>query len=379
MATETFSRERTWLDESKAKRLSFTEGPLLDFKELHRFWSEPDDTDTPKCLQFLGLYGSAKNYPNQRQWVENPMAGGKPYPGVWRIAQNREVTRGEAAEVPGQILRFGFIGWTTHAQIDWTEARILNGDFLQEDEGYLDVVIPNVDPAVAGALAESIQTAASTTSLTLQGQSFAGTWEYVHVRPEETEDGSQRIRIFMAQPQYTLTQYENYGEPDQVKITRTWNVPKRLAQSLSNTNNQVTGADGSASYQTDQGTVDMIFRTDDATSVSIVSFKAQDNCVIRVYHDYYWGITQDTAEAFDVEVAPTGWFYNVPIITDAGRGRYNLRRIREEAKASTSSERSVNEDVNQVTKETQYLNQTSPPSLVSFTTGVLNFISFVKN
>ncbi|MBU0677127.1 MAG: hypothetical protein KJ626_03345 [Verrucomicrobia bacterium] len=371
MATTEYSNARENLREDKAGLFAFENNRLVRSDELIRNWPSVNDTIYKECHDFADQFVSAANTKAQR-WVKDPMARKEVYPGTWRLVLNA-YNPNRYGKTTGlvQILRKGFA--TT---LEWDEAIMAKGDDLQESERYVHIAFPNCNPAAVASIIAELSTH-TTTGFTLEGKERTGTWEWVHIRPDRLDDGSVTINVLAAQPQFTLTTYENYGSPDQRLVTYLNNVPKRLAQSVSD-GWRTTGDSGTASYSTDQGVVDMVFRSNDAEALTILNVKTADGCQIEEYTSFYYNLTLAEARAFDIGSAPQGWFYSAPQIRYSGDGKYTAVIVKEHAIAVEKDAVTVADNPNDSETLKVYENQTNIPAVTS-TQGILNGMQIQLN
>jgi len=136
-------------------------------------------------------------------------------------------------------------------------------------------------------------------------------------------------------------------------------VPKRLAQSVSDGWN-TAGDSGTASYSTDQGVVDMIFRRNNAEAITITNVKTAHGCQIREYSDFYYNLTEAEVQAFDIGTPAQGYFYSAPQIRYSGDGKYTVVVVREQAIAVSRDAVTVDDNYDYTDTLTIKENQTTP-------------------
>jgi len=172
--------------------------------------------------------------------VDDPMAGGEIFEGRWRQAFIRRIAQGDVTKLV-QVLRKGY-----SSEIAWDEARLVEGKDLQESEGYRTVRWVNLDPSKTQTMALSLS-ATSFTDKVINGETLSGEWHNIFVSPSVADDGSGVITMQLAQPEFTLTAYQNALTPKARDVTYYFQVPKDLAQAIID-EAKVAGSSATANY-----------------------------------------------------------------------------------------------------------------------------------
>ena len=335
----TYTAELDHLKSFVPKLVTIDGIPNLESREVVVNFPDVNSTKYPHLEKVIELYCWPTNAKPQL-WVEDPTIEGVGTDGIlngkWRLA--RAAINMQKA-LPGLtiVLREGYA-----TELMWDEAFLASEDYLQESEKYIEVIFPNIDPQATQKIVDAIPEYTDE-DITIRKHVYPATaanpWEYLRVHPEPQDDGSNILRLFVAQPQYTEVLYDNYGSPDQRTKTYVHNVPKRLAQGVVNTYNLVEGTSGSASYSTDQGTVDLIFYGRNTTQVTIRNVKTVDACAYEEYTDYWYGYTKAEAEAFDLNTVygayKQGYEYSVDGLSYSGNGNYTIKSSQRQVKTKT--------------------------------------------
>jgi hypothetical protein len=361
----TFTDTRAHLTACKCVRIKYDSTHLLHHEELHRHWPDVNEDQHEDVRELLDVYTDLKNTKPQA-WVRDPVCDGEVYPGIWRLVENGFDKQRTNIRGVWQVLRKGFA--TT---LNWEEALLQKGDNVPGDseaendgipERYLNVIFRNMNPETVDALVTAMITAETVVNPVIQKQPYTGTWYYVHVRPEQQEDGSAAIIVLLARPRAFLKTFEALNTPRETDVYYCWNVPRAIAQSVVDGYRTGTGSSGTANYATAQGTVDLIFRQKATASLTIIDFKVEDGCLMRRYHDYHYRLTESDVNAFDIGEAPQGWIYRVPTVVSSG-DYYSIRVEKLEAITRTIASHVVEDMDDHQRTLTKYLNATSIPSI----------------
>lgn len=371
---------------------SYGDNKILGQKELVRRFADVTEGHEEKCVRCLNLFTDVKNTSEQR-WIQDPWAGKEKHPGKWRLVSNN-ISRDPRRPGIIQTLRLGFA-----TVIAWDEARLANADAISRtqttaqegtnaDEEYLTVIFPSWDPTTIETAKAGLLAARTVVDPVIQGHTYTGTWYYLHVRSDEQEDGSQSIFCLLAQPRSFLQTYERplptrQGETRTMTVYYCWHVPKWIAQSVvDDAAYDVTGSEVSANYRTDRGTVDLIIRQSSITrdnSVTILDVKTRDECMLEEYTSYYYGYTKAEAEAFDLGDAPQGWVYSAPSIQEYGFQTYRIRVVKTKAIEKSVDSYNISDTVSSTVARKEDRNQTTVPSIGSYTQGILKRARSVLN
>ena len=365
----TYTNELKHIGSFIPELVSITGIPNMQQRELIVRFSEVDSTQYPNCQKAMELYCWPTNAKPQR-WVENPIIEGGDKHGINRGKWRMVSVTVEKGNTQGLLvtLREGYA--TT---LMWDEAMLADEHWLQLSEQYADVVFPNIDPEHLQKIVDAIPEFTAT-DITIRGHVYTATagepWEYIHVRPEQVQDGSYIIRLFMGQPRYTQVLYDNYGSPDQSKKTYCHNVPKRLAESVVTTYNLVDGASGTSNYSTQEGLVDLVFYQRGTTHITIRNVKTFDGCEYDELTDYWYNYTKDEAEAFTLASVYGAWAkgyeYAIDRLSYSGDGRWTVITSKKHVKRKTHvSAQEWDKDADSTTTNTVKSGQTSIPAIAT--------------
>ena len=349
--------ERSYLAEVNAKLVSYEDNELLHRRELKRNWPGEPDKLIEDALTYLNQYGSANNVVAQ-QFVTDPQANRQTFAGRWRIVANEKDSFDN--ESPGSIttarwsgitqtLRYGFA-----ESLAWSEARLISSEVMAGNTsavaGINDTTSDspsdtmmiewvNLNPATTkGLINAGILAGDSITDPIIRGVTYTGAWHKLVVSVGESEltDGSGRIRIVLARPQYTLNAYEStltafFGATQTDEVNYLWNVPRDLAQSII-TAWKDDNHSASASLNS-ENSVNIVLRRFDpgATPIALGADVSGFACSSVSTTYYYWGVTDPTAAAYDIDNvtsfpnnATRGYSYNKQISFNREQATFNV-------------------------------------------------------
>ncbi len=310
---------------------------IVAFKE-----SVPDTLSDMRY--FLEIYTWATNT-EARNYVDDPIISGETFKGRWRKAYVRELVRdistSEQEHLVILTLRQGLA-----SKINWDEARIVtrntlpgntqgSGDTASDNpERWLDILFPSFDPvyvesAVQGLADEynSTGTAPNYTSaaFAVDGTGFYGEWHKVFARVQKQEDGTCNAVITMAQPQYTLVAFTDYGGDDAADVTYCWQVPKDIAQSILTAWKTGVGKSATAAYSMRDGLVDLVLRAKTTTGSTLTVTDLPLTCATDIDMYFAWGYTSAQVATFigDHDSALTNTVRDIRI-SARGDGLYDV-------------------------------------------------------
>lgn len=364
-----YSAELNHLRTFTPKLVNIEGVPNLERREVVVNFPDVNETKYPHLEKVIELYCWPTNGKPQL-WVDDPKIEGAgtdgQLTGRWRLAKaaiNYQRLKGLTI-----VLREGYA-----TELTWDEAFLASEDYLQESEKYIEVIFPNIDPLATQKIVDAIPEYTAT-DITIREHIYTATaadpWEYLRIHPEPQDDGSEILRLFMAHPQYTQVLYDNYGTPDQRTKTYCHNVPKRLADSVVTSYNLVEGTSGSASYSTDQGTVDLIFYGRSATQITIRNLKTVDACEYEEISDYWYGYSKSEAEAFDLNSVYGAWTQGTEMSVDSlsysGNGNYTIKTSKRTVKTKTNANlKDYHVDAEATTTITMASGQSTIPSITT--------------
>ena len=197
----------------------------------------------------------------------------------------------------------------------------------------------------------------------------------IQSRTREEADGSQSLITLIGKPRSFTKTYENFESHNESVIYNLHHVPKRIVQSIiDDPVYKISGASVTQNFSTERGTYDLIIRHGPENPITILSKKTEDGCQMEVYSDFHFGVTEATADAFDVEEAPPGWIYRVVSFSPAANGRFNIRRDRLKAIAKTGTEYTSQQSSSRTTETQEKKNQTTPGGAIGILTqGIIRF------
>jgi len=344
-----FEAERKYLAEEQAQLVQYRDNELLIRRELVRIWPRQLDNLVESSLSYLYDYASADNLSPQ-QWITTPKAQGLEYPGVWRVARNEKTSQDNEAQWPGlsgiiQTLREGFA-----KTLNWDEARVVNNrqhpgntsdisgissTVSDSPEDYLLVEFVNLDPAYMRRMIEGIDTTVDDPQLSriyMYDTYYQGTWHVVAATTLESEldDGSGRVQLLLARPQYTLNAYGRYlsilGAIKTEETHYLWNVPKDIAQTILD-DYKAHGRSATASYSGDN-LVNLVLGDTVYSAPITFSTVTGAQCSFIESTTYYWGVPDPTAAAYDITGHPKyqepGWTLSKRVDLDETEGVFTV-------------------------------------------------------
>jgi len=388
MADKTYEEELQHLKQCVPKLIECSGNPNKSYRELVIQFVGANLQNFANLAKALEIYCFPTNT-KKTGAVTDPYVDGGPeagkVSGLWRFASvNPSLGRNQGVFL---TLREGYA-----SSLQWDEARVPSRDLLpqtdntpvtgetNQDEDYIDVIFPNVDPEKSAAMCDAFRALETRTDPTVWTHEYSGTYEVIRGRMREEDDGSHTIVGLLAKPRSFVKTYENYNSHNAADVYYLHHVPKRIVQSIVDLPAYKTdGATATLNYSTERGTYDVIIRTGVDEPITIINKQTEDGCQTEVYTDFYWGITKTAMEAVQVGSAPQGWVYTIPTISPAANGRFNVRRerikgIAKTATAYTSQITSTNEVVTQEKK-----NQTSVESLGAAEQGIIKRIRAAIN
>jgi len=189
MIQDQYTEARRQLQENMASRVSHEDTPMQSRRELSRNWGDVSPKMQKECVNFLNLYSSADNAAPQYS-VENPQADQQVFPGIWRNVGAQMSTMVRGLRGVTQVLRYGFA--TT---IDWTEAFAVSGTANKTTERDIVVEFRNIDPAYINDCIVALNSVATYTNPTIQGETFTGTWQNGGIGNKQQDDGAHTITL----------------------------------------------------------------------------------------------------------------------------------------------------------------------------------------
>ena len=339
-----YEQEIKLLAEKDALKVEYTANAQNGDKQLVRQWPATRADLVSSALTFLNTYGSADNYPDPKTVVVTPKADKKEFPGTWRVVENRGVRKKtDRVEEQGifQTLRLGYLETIEATPANWTEARLVQdkqqqqtGNVEGDSEKYLHAQFKNVSPLKLKALTAGLN-ATTFTNPTIKEQVYTGVWNNLVVASSLAEDGSGIIDIFMGNPQYRLTAFQNLSTSKQADVVYLYGVPKNLAQGIITAWKDVNkvGSSTTSSYNTTASTVDLILRSRTAgTKVEKTGDVTEWNCKYKTTTDYHWGLTLAEADALVLTKPPDGQTWILSRNYDESEGTWSVtikKRVRQ--------------------------------------------------
>ncbi|MDD2657579.1 MAG: hypothetical protein PHD04_02875 [Candidatus Pacebacteria bacterium] len=269
---------------------------------------------------FLELFTWATNT-EVRNYVDDPIIEGEKFIGRWRKAYVREmivpISQSEKEHWIIVTLRQGLA-----TKINWDEARIISRNTLpgntsddlpgagtisadtasDNPERWLDILFPYFDPvyveAAVTSLSDEYNTAGTIPAFTVDGTNFNGEWHKIFARVQKQEDGTCNVVVTMAQPQYTLQAFSDYGGDDAADVIYCWQVPKDIAQTILDAWKTGVGKSASASYSMRDGTVDLVLRKKTTTGGAITVTSLPLTCDTDLNMWMVWGYTSTQIDAW---------------------------------------------------------------------------------
>lgn len=310
---------RELLLEQDARRLDNngdSSAPILGDGEVARYWSEIQPDYAHQLVAYLEEYASAKNN-SKRQYVDNPIIEGEEKPGRWRQARVLVSMEGDVARVI-QILRKG---WRTtllsNGAIDFSESRIIRTRELEgnssekagisntasaNEEKYILVRFPNISPSNINGIMAELRGITTISNPSIKGSIFTGEYRKLYaVSDIEQSDGSMTVDLLIAQPQFTINAYRDWGGVFGGEITYLWNVPKELGQQII-TDFRASGAGkgATAGYNSEQGTLDIVLTSKRTDPKSLQGVITASNCSSSAQSDYFFDVENPNDAAYEI-------------------------------------------------------------------------------
>lgn len=238
-------------------------------EELNRCWVEGVADRWSMLRRYLEIFGASKNTAPSNIVVD-PIASMEVHKGVYRQAFIRRLQRNGITYIV-QTLRRGLM-----QSPKWDEARIFQDRQLRGNsssvpsvsdttsdtpEKYVYVEFFGIDPDKETVFVAGL-TADTYTAPVAGGQTLSGEWHNLGLTLEPADDGTLTARLLLARPQYTLKAFSDIGGTNESDVFYLWNVPKTIAQQILDDFRDlaIPGSSSSASYNTDQGVVDIVLR-----------------------------------------------------------------------------------------------------------------------
>lgn len=374
-----------FIAEGEAEFVRWNSVPTLHGREIvRRFPGERNVTELIEdAFELLDSYGSVAAYSAAvyRDWIDAPQVRGESLPGRWRIIKTeKESTENEAEDgdraISGivQTLRYGYysesdISWGTPGAngisdaVTFLDARVIREtdsdntlyggapsyvpntpspslttiaySYGDDPDRMLTVELLNIDPesvedllyhATTGLLSRNIR---GFSNFVCRGKTYAGTFNLISTRILESElssDGSVRLQLVLAKPQFTLNAYRTYlkifstGTREEV-VHYLWSVPKFYGQAIVN-EWKANGRSAQVSFSRDDNLINIVL----SEIVYSGAFKfttettSRVNCSSQTYEALYWGV-YDPGN-YDINVfAGRSWTYDrdVRFLRDEGR------------------------------------------------------------
>jgi hypothetical protein len=334
--------------------VSYEDNQLLFRKELKRNWAAEQDNLVQASLAYLNQYTSAGNTSAQ-QYVTDPMANRLTYSGRWRLVSNEKVSFDNEAPTSASTVRWSGITQTLRYgyadTLAWDEARLVSNEILASNTSSVtaisnttsdnpgDVIVVewvNLNPIQTRTMSTSgILSGYTITSPVVRGVTYTGDWHRVAVMVSESEltDGSGRVRVVLARPQYTLNAYETaltafYGATQTDEVHYLWNVPRDLAQTI--INDWKDDSRSAAASLNSDNTVNLVLRRFDpgATPIQILADVARISCSATTMISYFWDVTNPDASAYDITTQvyaeDPGYTYSKSISFNRERATFNV-------------------------------------------------------
>lgn len=350
---------------------------------VRRVWRGLSAKDVYLYQAYLMLFTDASN--NQPSgFVDNPMVGDGHFdklipPGRYRNAYVIVRAVGQDKYDLIQELRMGFIqSLVTNGVVDYSEARLVDVSWYNGDGGsnakadYKTIQWVGVDPErVHGIVADLMSISPTGWSPTIRGESL-GSHHRLFVRPQEAQDGSQTIRLVLANPRTSFTSYEgrrSFWSSKAGPITYHFDVPKDLVSTVLATEEAV-GKTATVTPPDQQGLCHITVRGaggEDAESVS--SAKVQENCSSEAYLTATWGAASDSVNPIPASI-PAGTSYERSVRPN-GDGTWDILLRRTVARRQSVRVPEYKPDIDTKIKSETHRNL-PPEDLSKFLNGTLS-------
>lgn len=298
--------------------------------------------------KFLATYVSAKNT-KPSSTVTNPTTTeGEEYDGLWRHVSEGYQVASNKREYLVRVLRKGYA-----TAISWTEARLVEGKDLQSSENYRTIRWLNCDAGKVNAMAASLN-AVTFVDPVVKGEKLTGTWYNIIVQPSIADDGSGIVTLLIANPQFTLTSYQNYLTSRSSDVTYLFQVPKYLAQDLITAHKITAGASASCSYANASGLVDIVLYSKAYNASTKTDVVTAWDCAHKEFTTTYYDLTEAEADDLVLTEPPVGWKYSLKK-NDKGDGSWEVSIIKQQTTARSYDTVIVQEEAGSTTEQIEQI------------------------
>lgn len=297
---------------------------LLDWKKAQVVQGDasglqPDETYVLQWTVPFGAQEQAREwiYAN-RQGFQGPEIPFMQLEGFWRTVQVRyQVIEPKVSNAGVNILQTIAKGYYT--ALDWDAARILQGERAASNtsgagvpnsgsaaiDATIQVRFPFIAPeAVAGVLSVS-----SVPSPLVIRDNNLGTLKRIVTSARLEEDGSYSVIATLADPQYTLASYTDFGGVNQQDVYYLWDVPKDFAQGIIDSwkSENPVGSSASADYNDQQKLVNIVLRRNAFVKPNLTLAGINVACDTTQNFHFAWGYEKADIDAFiQSHNGPTG-------------------------------------------------------------------------
>jgi len=316
---------------------TLTAVPMADVEEVVIEWPVPSASDMVMCKEFLRHFTWPTNADTPRsgkKYVEGDSpedvaftVDGEDFYGRWRQsvirARKREVRRDEFEHVIQLTLRKGYV--TAYALSDMRVRRLIDkeGNAVDIDGKtwtatttsanpglFLFAEIPNVAresvSSVLTGLPSSLAAATEVDDYTVP----TGRTLYKTVADaQKADDGSMVVTVIYADEQFAFNGYESSNTTDERSIGYLWNVPRQLAETISDewyseADTARRGCTAGLSGE-GQGYLNLILTARSGAKDNLTTMWVPISCDTYERYHFAWGYTK--AELYDAD-AGTGFF-----------------------------------------------------------------------
>ena len=199
--------------------------------------------------------------------------------------------------------------------IDWSMASVLAGEEVapgndsevegvddtssDDPENVVRVEFRYCDPKSVSSMINSISDSEFTNPVVF-GETITGTFHRIFASSRKEQDGTATITLTLANPQYTIKSYSDFGGFRQSDNWYLWRVPKTLAQGIIDDfkDTYPVGASATANYDNADHLVNITLTSDTNVNLSLNSGWIDTACDTKIRYIYGWGMTEAQVGAF---------------------------------------------------------------------------------
>ena len=296
---------------------------LVSERVLKRKFTHIPIRELSTLAENLRLRTSTNNPNNGQKYysITDPKVNKIAVPGLWRGVLVETV---EDSETKGTIIQTLHYGWAQ--SIVWEDARLVEGQKLQESENYLTIQWVALDATKIDAMARGLNAVsydAIVQKLKVNTEEITGTWRNIKVVPSLAQDGSGIITLYLAQPQFTLSGYQNALTTRESDVSYQFQVPKDLSAAIIAAHKTTKGNSASVSYPNASGLVDIALYSKKFNPITKSDVLTEWDCAHKAFTTTYLDLTESQADAVILTEPSVGWSYSARK-QDSGDGSWDV-------------------------------------------------------